>query len=199
MAASFENLTPGAPGFDAAVGQVAELRIRIFREWPYLYDGTEDWERRYISKLAEAEGAVVIAARDGARIIGVSTGMPLLSEHDELIAPFRGSAFPPEQVFYGAETVMLPEYRGQGLYRGFLDRRREHAIRLGGFRWETFCGVVRPADHPLRDPAIPPLDPVWQHFGFRKVEGLTTGFSWKDIDEESESEKPMQFWVRDLA
>jgi GNAT superfamily N-acetyltransferase len=198
MSIDFLTLTPGSAEFEGAVEQVAALRIRVFREWPYLYDGTESWERRYISKLAVAEGAVVIAARDGEKIVGVSTGMPLLSEHDELIAPFRGSDFPPEQVFYGAETVMLPDYRGQGLYRSFLERRRQHAIDLGGFRWETFCGVIRPADHPLRDPAIPPLDPVWTHLGYRKVEGLITDFSWRDIDQTEETAKPMQFWVRDL-
>ncbi|WP_420405963.1 hypothetical protein [Nisaea sp.] len=198
MSIGFLTLTPGSAEFGDAVEQVAALRIKVFREWPYLYDGTEEWERRYISKLAEAEGAVVIAARDGEKIVGVSTGMPLLSEHDELITPFRGSDFQPEQVFYGAETVMLPEYRGQGLYRGFLERRRQHAIVLGGFRWETFCGVVRPTDHPLRDPAIPPLDPVWSHLGYRKVEGLTTDFSWRDIDQTEETAKPMQFWIRDL-
>lgn len=198
MSVEFAVLTPETRGFEEAVEQVASLRISVFREWPYLYDGTLDYERGYIAKLAAAEGAVIIAARDGDRIVGVSTGMPLLSEHEELIAPFRGSAYAPEEVFYGAETVMLPAYRGQGIYRGFLEKRRDHARRLGGFRWETFCGVLRPADHPLFDPAIPPLDPVWVHFGYRRVEGLLTGFSWQDVGEAAETEKKMQFWIRAL-
>lgn len=191
-------LTPGASDYEAAVEQVARLRIVVFREWPYLYDGTWEHERGYIVKLAQAQGAVVIVARDEAQVVGVSTGMPLVSEHDELIAPFRGSLYPPEAIFYGAETVMLPEYRGRGLYRRFLDARRAHAKQLPNLRWEAFCGVVRPADHPRRDPSIQALDPVWTHLGYRKLEGVTTGFSWKDVGDEAQSEKPMQFWIREL-
>ena len=198
MSIALSVLTPGVPGYEEAIEQVAALRIAVFREWPYLYDGTVDFERWYIAKLAEAEGAIIVAAKDGDDVIGVSTGMPLLSEHEELIGPFSEFGFDPAEVFYGAETVTLPEYRGRGLYREFLERRRAHAKRLGGFRWETFCGVVRPADHPLRDHSARPVEAVWERLGYRRVEGLTTGFSWKELDQDEQSEKVMQFWIREL-
>lgn len=202
MSLALSVLTPDSPGFESAVTQVARLRIAVFRAWPYLYDGTMDYEQNYISKLASAEGALIVVARDDAQedapIVGVSTGMPLASEHDELIRPFRAQGYDPAEIFYGAETVMLPDYRGRGLYREFLERRRGHAQTLGGFRYECFCGVRRPDDHPLRDPSVLSLEPVWERYGFRKLEGLVTGFSWKDVGESEESEKQMQFWMRDL-
>ena len=37
---------------------LARLRIIVFRDWPYLYDGTLDYEERYLAKLAAAPGAV---------------------------------------------------------------------------------------------------------------------------------------------
>ncbi len=34
--------------------------------------------------------------------------------------------------------------------------------------------------------------------GYRKVEGLTAVFTWKDIDQNGETEHLMQFWMRKL-
>ena len=33
---------------DAALDDVAKLRIKVFRAWPYLYDGDLDYERNYL-------------------------------------------------------------------------------------------------------------------------------------------------------
>ena len=48
-----------------ALPELARLRITVFRDWPYLYDGTLEYEQGYLAKFAEAEGAVVVAAYDG--------------------------------------------------------------------------------------------------------------------------------------
>ena len=34
---------------DAALDDVARLRITVFREWPYLYDGDLEYERDYLN------------------------------------------------------------------------------------------------------------------------------------------------------
>ena len=44
---------------------LARLRITVFRDWPYLYDGTLDYEQEYLAKFAAAKGAVCVIARDG--------------------------------------------------------------------------------------------------------------------------------------
>ncbi len=44
---------------------LARLRITVFRDWPYLYDGTLEYEEKYLATFAAAKGAVVIAAYDG--------------------------------------------------------------------------------------------------------------------------------------
>jgi len=30
------------------ISELARLRIRVFRDWPYLYDGDADYEARYL-------------------------------------------------------------------------------------------------------------------------------------------------------
>jgi hypothetical protein len=57
---------------------------------------------------------------------------------------------------------------------------------------------VRPDNHPLRPWDYVPLDALWRKRGYAKVDGLLGRFTWKDIDQPGETEKPMQVWMRAL-
>ena len=59
-----------------ALADVARLRIEVFRAWPHLYDGTVDTEQRCLAEFAAAKDAIVVAARDGERIVGAATPAP---------------------------------------------------------------------------------------------------------------------------
>lgn len=198
MTLRLETVT-GGPGLDRLLEPLAGLRIEIFRGWPYLYDGTPESESRYLAKFAAAEGSVLVAAFDGDALVGASTGLPLAAEHAELAAPFVALGRPLERLFYGAETVLRPAYRGRGLYRRFFEAREAHARSLEGFEHLVFCGVVRPDDHPLRPAGAVPLDAVWAHFGYRRIEGAVASFPWKDVGQDRETAKPMQFWGKPLG
>ncbi len=178
--------------------EIARLRIAVFRDWPYLYDGTVGYERTYRAKFASAKGAVIAAAHNDEEIVGCATAAPLTEVEAEFAAPFRARGMEVARIFYCGESVLLPAFRGQGLGHAFFDQREAHARALGGFTHSTFCGVVRPADHPLHPNHYPPLDPFWMKRGYTKVGGLTTEFTWKDIDQPAETPKTMQFWMKPL-
>jgi GNAT superfamily N-acetyltransferase len=182
----------------AALPAVARLRIAVFRDWPYLYDGSLAYEERYLAKLAAAEGAVIVAASDGGDIVGCATGAPLAAVEAELAAPFLARGLDIARVFYCGESVLLPAWRGRGLGHAFFDHREAQARALGGFTHSAFCAVVRPDDHPLRPNSYRPLDAFWEKRGYARAEGLMARFAWKDVDEAEETEKPMQFWMRAL-
>jgi GNAT superfamily N-acetyltransferase len=181
-----------------ALPALARLRIAVFRDWPYLYDGTLSYEEKYLAKLAAAQGAVIVAAYDGEEIIGCATAAPMTQVESELAEPFRAHGFDIARIFYCGESVLLPAYRGRGLGHAFFDHREAHARALGGFSHITFCAVVRPESHPLRPKDYVPLDAFWRKRGYAKAEGIVGHFSWKDIDQPGETEKPMQFWIREL-
>lgn len=182
----------------AALPQLAALRTRVFREWPYLYDGSEDYERRYLATYAESEGSVIVGAFDGERAIGAATALPLEHEPPNVTDPFRAQRFAVERIFYFGESVLLPEYRGRGIGVAFFAEREAHARALGRFDKACFCAVVRAPDDPRRPPDYTPLDAFWRKRGYEPVPGLTCQFSWKEIGEAAESPKTMQFWMRDL-
>ncbi|MEL7116494.1 MAG: GNAT family N-acetyltransferase [Pseudomonadota bacterium] len=180
---------------DAALQDLAALRIAVFRDWPYLYDGDLAYERRYLASYRDNPRAVVVVAEDAGQVVGAATGMPL-ADHADARA-LTGAMPEMQQVFYCAESVLLPRYRGQGLGHGFFDLREAHARALGA-RYAAFCGVLRPDDHPERPPAYRPLDPFWRKRGYAPVPGVTAQFSWRDIGDADETAKTLQFWMRRL-
>ena len=185
------------PALSALIGELAELRVRIFSGFPYLYDGSAEYEAQYLRAYQESPGAIVVAAFDGARLVGAATGTPMLDHHGEFAEAFEGQPYRLDEMFYCAESVLLEDYRGQGLGHRFFDVREEHARSLGA-RWSCFCAVIRDPGHPAKPKGYKPLDPFWRKRGYRPLEGVVARFSWKEHDEAGDTPKEMQFWLKEL-
>jgi GNAT superfamily N-acetyltransferase len=180
-----------------ALDGVARLRLAVFRDWPYLYDGTEAYERWYLERFARAPSAVIVGAFAGGDLVGAATAVPLAAEHEAFVRPFQERGYDVGRIFHLAESVLLPRWRGRGLGHRFFDLR-ENVGRAGGFERATFCAVVRPDDHPLRPPDYRPLDPFWRRRGYAPVSGMVARFAWRDLGDAAETEKPMQVWLARL-
>lgn len=176
---------------------VAHLRIAVFHDWPYLYDGDLAYEKRYLQPYLSSEKAIVVGAFDGDRLVGASTGTPLSDHAEDFAAAFSRTGLDLATIFYCAESVLLPQYRGRGAGHAFFDAREAHARALGYTRC-CFCAVIRPEDHPARPAGYAPLDPFWRKRGYTPLDGVRARFSWKDRDAGGDTEKELQFWMRDL-
>ncbi len=186
----------------AVLGDVARLRIEVFAAWPYLYDGSLAYEEGYLREFARADGAVVIIARQGERVVGAATAAPLGEHTREFVPLFAVHGYDPDRVFYCGESVLLPDYRGRGIGNAFFDRREDHARACrgvkGSFSHIAFCSVVRRPDDRRAPAGYRTLDGFWRKRGYVPVEGLVGSYRWKEIGEEEETEKAMQFWARAL-
>lgn len=178
---------------------LARLRIAVFREWPYLYDGDLDYEREYLQTYIASCSSLVVVAEDAGRIVGASTAVPLADEDEAFRAPYAAAGIDPDRVFYFGESVLLPEYRGRGIGHRFFDAREAHATALGRFRWTSFCAVVRAGDDPRRPPAYRPLDAFWSARGYRRRGDIVTTIAWKEIGESVATDKPLVAWLRPIG
>lgn len=178
-----------------ALDDLADLRIRVFADYPYLYDGDRDYEAGYLREYAEAPGAVLVAAIAGDRIVGAATAAPMMHQKAEFRAPFEQRGLDTARLFYFGESVLLPGYRGHGIGHAFFDHREAHARDCGAGA-ACFAAVVRPDDHPARPTGHTALDGFWQGRGYALIPGLVTRLAWKEHGEDGESDKPMQYWLR---
>jgi GNAT superfamily N-acetyltransferase len=184
--------------FHAALPSLARLRITVFRDWPYLYDGTLAYEQTYLDTFATTVNSVIVAAFNGTEIVGCATAAPLLGHEPEFAAPFIAAGYQPERIFYFGESVLLPAYRGRGIGHAFFEHRETAATRLNGVTHTAFCGVVRPHDHAARPVNYVPLDAFWTKRGYAKVPDLIAQYDWTDVGDREKTKKPMQFWMRAL-
>jgi GNAT superfamily N-acetyltransferase len=198
MDPQLEKRVVTGPDIGKYIDQLGQLRIEVFREFPYLYDGDPEYEQAYLQRYAGSPDSIAILIFDGEKIAGASTGLPLKDETDEFRGAFANSGYPLDTIFYCGESILLPRYRGMGVYKHFFRERERHAHSLGGYSHITFCAVERPENHPLRPPGYRPLDPVWKKFGYLKDPSLKTTYHWRDIGEDHESGKPMVFWIKSL-
>lgn len=183
-----------APYLDA----VAALRISVFREYPYLYEGSLDYEHAYLASYASSPASLVVLALDGSRAVGASTALPLVQHSDAVVPPLVRAGFAPDAVYYFGESVLEPAYRGRGLGSRFFDERERRARELG-FAVATFCAVDRPADHPRRPHGYQPPGALWRRHGFVRRPDIVGDFAWRDLGDADETTKPMVFWIKELA
>jgi GNAT superfamily N-acetyltransferase len=184
--------------FRAALSRLAELRVEVFRDWPYLYDGTRADEQSYLDRFAATDGAVIVAAYDGATIVGCATAVPLLDHDPAFAAPFLQAGYDATRIFYFGESVLLPAFRRRGVGHAFFDHREAAARRVTGVTHTAFCGVQRPHDHPDRPMTYVPLDAFWRKRGYAKLDGVIAHYDWTDVGQTTKTAKAMQFWMRAL-
>jgi len=183
---------------DEALEDVARLRIAVFADWPYLYDGDLAYEAQYLQMFSGSGRAVVIGAYDGDWLIGAATAAPLADHADDFAAACAGSDLDLHRICYCAESVLLPRYRGRGLGHKFFDHRESFAAEHG-YEQVAFCSVVRPENHPARPDKYRSLEPFWRGRGYAPLPGVVAQFAWKDHGQTSETAKPLQFWMKSLS
>lgn len=196
---------------------LAELRITVFREFPYLYDGSHHYEEKYLKRYTKSDKTVVVVVLDGEKVVGASTGMPLSDEDAAVRKPFEilmqtgklsetilNSETSGDQsqyelnllnIYYFGESVLLKDYRGMGFGVRFFEERELHAVGLG-YSITTFCAVDRTPNHPLKPASYIPLHDFWIKRGYRCLTGVQSVFKWKDLNESQESDKTLTFWVK---
>ena len=183
---------------EARLNEMASLRINVFKDFPYIYDGSLDYEVKYLSRYLKAENAQFIAALNQQnQLVGLATCLPLSEEDNFVQKPFLDASLNLEEIFYFGESVLLPQYRGNGVGHKFFDLRELVAQNYGS-KYTYFCVVNRSEQHPLRPLEYRPLDAFWKSRGYSKIENLKSYFKWKDLDESEETPKEMIYWKRSL-
>ncbi len=176
---------------------VARLRMRVFRDWPYLYAGDPAYERAYMAAYARSPRSVFVLAFDGERVVGASTGLPLADEDPGFHTPFVDQDLAVARVFYLGESVLLPDYRGRGIGHAFFDAREAHARALGGFDVTAFAAVDRADDDPRRPADHRDNTAFWRKRGYVRQPGMSMLLRWDEV-EVGDVLHPMTFWTRPL-
>lgn len=180
------------------IPQLAKLRLCIFCEYPYLYEGSFACEEEYLSMYSSSKNSLLILLEDNHQMIGAATGLPLAECNTEIQSLFLKHNIPTQGIFYFGEILILKAYRnkkmGNALYRQF-----EKSVKEKRARKIVFYELIREENEEKKPADYFPLDNYWKKKGFVKQEDLITYFAWKEVGSTEEIEHPMVLWTKDLV
>ena len=179
----------------ALIPQLGQLRIRIFHDFPYLYEGSLEYEKNYLQIYTQNPLSIAFGVFDGDKLVGATTGMPLNAESQEVQQPFIDRGMHVDEIFYFGESMLLDPYRGRGIGHLFFDIREAHALEHG-FRTTAFCSVVRPEDHRLRPANYRSNTNFWTKRGYTE-QNYCCEMTWLDRNETEETKKQLIFWTKE--
>lgn len=180
------------------IPKIAELRMEVFPEYPFLYIGDYEYEKRYLKKYLTMRDAIVVLCFDGETLIGASTGYPFIYEAENLQQVLALHGRDPTDYFCFGESVLRKTYRGLGIGKEFFRLREAHVAHLHRYKYICFYTSCRPADDPRRPPDYRPLGPFWNSRGFVEHPELVGTVSYQEIGESEETPKEMVFWIKNL-
>jgi ribosomal protein S18 acetylase RimI-like enzyme len=181
----------------ACSDELAALRINVFREYPYFYDGNLENEKNCLSQYLSANSALVIV-KSGERIIGAITGIPLNEAFSDCKNFFVENEIPMEGIFYLGEISLLKEYRGQGIGAQMYELFEEFVRKNRIYKEIALCEVMSPKEDPRCTSDCFYLDSFLTKIGYIKNPAWTIQFSWKELNSQEEFYHPMRFWSKKL-
>jgi GNAT superfamily N-acetyltransferase len=177
---------------------VARLRVEVFAEWPYLYEGQPGYEERYLRHYAQSPGAAVVLARAGGEVVGAATCQPAAEASAPVREALTRAGLDPARICYFGESVLRAGFRGRGIGVRFFAAREAHARALG-LAHAAFCAVDRAEDDPRRPAGYTPLDGFWQRRGYAPLPDVACIFDWAELGAGGrETPHRLSFWMRAL-
>lgn len=190
---------------ESVFDDLAQLRIRIFKDYPYLYNGSVAYEKQYLRTYIASEKSLLFAiyaapvgCHKKKEMVGATTCLPLADETPEVREPFEKAGWDINTIFYFGESILQPELRGLGWGHRFFEEREKHAQNFGLYTTYCFCSVIRPDNHPLKPLAYKPLDEFWIKRGYQKTPSVQSQFEWLDIGDTVPTQKQMVYWMKNI-
>jgi GNAT superfamily N-acetyltransferase len=175
------------------IDRLGEFRIQIFREYPYLYDGSIEYERTYLRRYLMAPESLCLILEDALGIVGACTGIPLACEDSEFQNAFVGEN--KEEVYYIGEVMLRADSRGKKLGSSLMSTALD-LIDSNKFKKISLCTVDRGLNHPREPLSYSPPDYLWKKYGFEKSGNLMAYLDWKDVGQDVDTRKPLNIWFR---
>jgi hypothetical protein len=181
---------------------VANLRINIFREYPYLYEGNFKEEMDDLEHCAQLLHNALAIAYYKNTPVGFLYGIPLteFASHFEnsVIDLFKNKDLDPAICYYFADIIILPEHRGNHLssrlFTALENYAQEQGYLSGSFITESHD------KHPLKPDNYKSLDPLWNSLNYNKT-GLMSYGSWQTHQPDgsvSRQQHSADIWFKDF-
>jgi hypothetical protein len=181
---------------------LGDFRLRYFKEYPYLYVGTEAEEQKHVAGYsAEPTARLLVATdlEDSGKIVGVAIGTMLSSETDILQQSgeqLQKYGIIPDRCYYFDEMILDSVYRNKAIGKRMLIMLKNAGSKQGANRF-CFLAVAREPND-VRQPAdYVDSNLIFRKFGFEKTD-VSVSFAWDTIQADgsvAKTSNQLNFWI----
>lgn len=184
---------------DPYLAEIIQFVTKMYRDYPYLYNGDDAGYQQYLNTYAQAKEGVIFVAFDGKKIVGVASGMPMADSRDIFKPTLVRHGYSIKNIYYIGEFGVSPEYHGKGIESTLMSKMeqfiKEHKQYNTISLWE-----LNPASssQTQRAPTHFPNGIFLQNNGFAYHPELNFIVHWTNINEKHESPHLAVYWLKDL-
>lgn len=178
---------------------VSELRIKFFRDYPYLYEGNLKEEMNYLNWFSKLQDTQIVVAYQGDKPIGFLTGTAFIDFNEHFsgsTAIFKNAGLNPTDFYYFSEIIILPEHRGKNISKKLFKVLENYATQKG---YKAACLVNESYSfHPLKPSNYKSLDSYFQHLGYHSTP-LIIHYTWPTLQKDGSSsnqEHSLRYWIK---
>jgi hypothetical protein len=179
------------------VNDISRLRIILFREYPYLYEPDEEVDRGLV-RLYTTEYAIVVIAKDGEKMIGAMTGVPLNAVPARFLELFSTNQIDSAGIFYLGDALIEEKYRGGRLAFKMYNAFEKAVQAEGRYRQIAVIQANKPKDDPKRPANYVPLVNCGNR-GYVEHPELTIMTPWRAVGDVVETNHSVTFWLKPLV
>jgi GNAT superfamily N-acetyltransferase len=179
---------------------IASLRLLMFKEFPYLYIGSLEHEKKYLAFYSNSTDGVLILAKQDGCIVGLLTGMSMtgicehISDFKKILDKNKRSI---QSAYYYGEALVLEAYRGQGILTKMF-QELDAEIKHMGYNQAYGITVIREKNDSRRPSNYRDTESLWEHLGLVKT-NMVYGGEWETVSKTGETETAMnqlQVWEK---
>ncbi len=181
---------------------MAQQRMAVFRDYPYLYEGNPNVEHEYLKWFASLpHSSVIMAYLDGKPIGWISgTGFADFDVHfkgsNELL---KKNGYDSRKFYYIPEAIIVSEHRDTLLLEELHTLIAKHAKTL---HYSALCFAEESHEqHPLKPADYKGLEELYRVAGYTPTQMIIT-FSWLTIQADGsvkDEEHELCYWIKELA
>ena len=148
----------------------SQMRLKNFCHFPYLYAGNLKDDLIYTRQYSAVSKGMLIAAFNGENIIGIRSGIPLLSHtliSKQKCQQLEAQGLDIKEYYYCGEIIVDPAFRKMGIGNQLMKKfiGEVETMKYSGLMAVT---SIRPANHPLRPQKYFDTGIFLGKFGFKK-------------------------------
>lgn len=177
---------------------IADLRIKVFSEYPYLYDGDLKTENEYLNMYREKEGTLLVAAKDHGNVIGLILGTPYKELPDDYQQPFVKKSIKTDPIYYLGDIILLKEYRGKGIGQQLYEVFEKEVRSAKKYEAIAMCELITHSSDAKRPRDYHSLDPFWRKRKYSRHFDIVISAPWNEVGEVGEKDHLLTFSIKSL-